>query len=88
MIEKSKAHGMYYFALFAILSLGMAFTLHVAYSKQVQMVAIVVTAVFYVLFGIVHHKANHDLTAKIVIEYMLIASLGMIVVSFFLKGAS
>ncbi len=87
MIQKSKTHIIYYLALFTIVMLGIIFALHMAYSRQGQMLIVVVTTFFYVLLGIVHHKANHDLTAKIVIEYMLIGALGMTIVSFFLNGA-
>jgi hypothetical protein len=33
-----------------------------------------------------HHAGNHTITAKIVIEYILIGSLGLTVILFLLKG--
>ncbi len=87
MIEKSRAHIVYYLALFTTLMLGVVFALHMTYSRQSQMIIVVVTTFFYVLLGVVHHKANHDITVKIVIEYILIGALGMTIVSFFLNGA-
>lgn len=44
---------------------------------QMQMIAIVMTAFFYVLWGIVHHMIHHDITAKIVIEYILIGAVAV-----------
>ncbi len=82
-----KNHIGYYTFLFTILALGVFLSQQVSYSRQLQMLTVVITAFFYVGFGIIHHLANHDLTAKIVIEYMLIGGLVITVVSFVLKGA-
>ena len=86
MNEKIKEHFGYYVSLFVILALGGILTLQFSYSRQLQMLTVVITALFYVTLGIIHHSQNHDLTPKIVIEYVLIGSLGMIMVSFLLKG--
>lgn len=50
------------------------------------MLAVVITSLFYVGWGILHHFVHHDLNAKIVVEYVLIGSLGMTVVLFIIKG--
>lgn len=72
----------YYFSLVVILILGFYLSLQTAYDKQLQFLTFVLTACCYVVWGIVHHIVHHDLTAKIVIEYVLIGSLGMAVVLF------
>lgn len=86
MSKEVKDHIGYYVSLCFILVLSGILTLHFSSDRGLQMLTVVVTAIFYVLIGIVHHKENHDLTAKIVVEYVLIASLGMVMVSFLLKG--
>ncbi|MFH1832577.1 MAG: hypothetical protein ABH816_00220 [Candidatus Levyibacteriota bacterium] len=80
-----KKHLIYYSSLFAILSLGFVITFNLAPDKRLQTMGVVMTAFFYVTWGILHHFINHDLTVKIVVEYILIGSLGMTIVLFLLK---
>ena len=85
-IEAVKKHLGYYVSLLIVLILATILILQFSFNKQLQMLTVVITTLLYIIFGIIHHKENHDLTAKIVIEYVLIGSLGMIIVSFLLKG--
>lgn len=39
------------------------------------------TGVFYVVWGMVHHHRSHHLTAPLVLEYLLVAILGMLFVN-------
>lgn len=75
----------YYFSLALILILGFFLSQEFSYEPQIQLLIIVMTACFYVLWGILHHVIHHDLNAKIVIEYVLIGSLGMSLMLFLLK---
>lgn len=80
-----KKHFGYYISLFAILFLGFL----IAYSsadKQFQFLIAVLTAFLYALWGILHHAINHELTAKIMVEYVLMAALGTALIFFLLKG--
>lgn len=86
MKTRIKEHIAYYISLSAVLALGVIFSLQMSYSKQMQLLVVVITTFFYVTIGIIHHRANHDLTVKIVIEYVLIGSLGMTIISFLLRG--
>jgi len=86
MNHRVKSHIGYYIGLFAILGLGLVGTIAVFYDTRLQMLSIFLTAFFYIAWGILHHLINHDLTAKIVVEYVLIGSLGVTVVFFLLKG--
>lgn len=85
-MSKSKTHSAYYISLILILALGFFLILQNQYGRAFQLTAAVLTAIFYCLWGIVHHYVHHDITAKIVLEYVLIASLGMSVILFLLKG--
>ena len=87
MKERLKEHIVYYISLFAVLTLGMFIALKMSYNKQTQLLVVVITTFFYVVLGIIHHKANHDLSTKIVIEYVLIGSLAMTIIAFLLRGA-
>ncbi len=70
--------GMLLFAIFIIPRLS--------YARQLQMILVVAIAIFYVVWGILHHIIHHDISTKIVIEYILIGSLGMTIILFLLKG--
>ena len=41
---------------------------------------LVAAAVAYVVWGIIHHYIHEDLHASVVIEYILVASLGLVVI--------
>lgn len=86
MIKKSKHTG-HYVSLLLILGLGFL-GLKLSYPNRIlEMQIIILTAVFYVIWGITHHHQNHSLNSKIVIEYILIAALGIAVLLFFITGS-
>ena len=76
----------YYISLIFILSLGLFFIILAAPNKNLQLILVLLTTLFYILFGTVHHLINHDLNTKVVIQYVIIGALGVTVVFFFLKG--
>ncbi len=87
MIKKIVTHNIfYYLSLFLILAIGLFLALYTSYDKALQMAMIVITGFSYVVWGIIHHLIQHDLHPKIVIEYILIGSLGMTIVLYLLKG--
>ena len=43
--------------------------------------ATIVFSIFYIIWGIWHHLRSNYLTSKIVLEYFLVATLGVIIVS-------
>lgn len=87
MILKSIGkHIGYYFSLITILALGIFLSLQTSGDRQLQMLIMVMTVFFYVLWGILHHLLEHDLSIKIVIEYVLIGSLTMSIVLFLVRG--
>ncbi len=85
MKKRVISHVGYYVSLIAILLFGFILA-SLSSDKHLQMVIVILTALFYVIWGILHHLINHDLTAKIVVEYILIGSLGLAAVFFLLKG--
>ncbi|MBI2614016.1 MAG: hypothetical protein HYW62_04570 [Candidatus Levybacteria bacterium] len=83
MLTKFYKHSLYYVFLVVILSLGFLLTQNNS-NKTFQIGVVVVTTFFYVLWGIMHHLINHDLSIKIVIEYILIGSFGLAIIFFLL----
>lgn len=83
-----KNHIRYSISLLLIFILSIVLITQLNASKQLQMIVIVFTSIFYVVWGISHHILHHDISVKIVVEYTLIGSLGMVIMLFFLKGGS
>lgn len=84
MLLNLKKHAIYYFSLLTILFLGVFFAFQVSYDRQIQIIIVIITALLYVLLGILHHVVNHDLNKKIVIEYILMGGLGISIILFIL----
>ena len=76
-----KKHRFHYLILLAIVALAVSLTHIFMGNKNAQFIVICAFALVYSVYGILHHSLEHDLTIKIVIEYVLIA---LLVVSVFL----
>ncbi|MFZ5933146.1 MAG: hypothetical protein ACOYT7_03690 [Patescibacteria group bacterium] len=73
-------HLPHYLALFGILLVGgLSFALF-SYDRVFQVAIAVATAVSYVVWGLVHHMLHKDLHLSVFIEYLLVASLGLIII--------
>jgi hypothetical protein len=86
MYKKFKKHLGYYISLILILSLGLISILLTSPNIEMQAAIVFLTVFFYVLWGILHHLINHELTIRIVIEYVLIGALGISILFFTLSG--
>jgi len=86
MYQKLKKHFGYYLSLSAILLLGLALILLTSPNIKSQSLIILLTVFFYILWGTLHHLINHELTLKIVVEYVLIGALGISILFFMLMG--
>ncbi len=76
----------YYFSLIGLLLLGFLLVYFASPNRELQMLAFTITALFYVSWGILHHKINNELTVRIVVEYVLIGCFGMSIMFFLFKG--
>ena len=86
MYQKLKKHFGYYLSLLAILLLGLVLILLASPNIKLQSLVISLTVFFYVLWGVLHHFINHELTLRIMIEYVLIGALGISVIFFMMLG--
>lgn len=86
MTKKFLKHFGYYFVLFLIFTIGFIATIFSSANLNLQILIIVCTVIFYILWGIWHHKKTHELTAKITIEYILIGLLGLSIIFFIFMG--
>jgi hypothetical protein len=86
MYKKLKTHLAYYISLLTILCLGLFLVILTSPNIIQQSLVILMTVFFYVLWGVVHHLINHELTARIVIEYVLIGGIGVALLFFVIIG--
>ena len=85
MFVKLYKHTEYYISLIIILSLGFLLAYTNRSNRSFQILVISATTFFYVLWGMIHHLINHDLNAKIVVEYVLIGTFGLTIIFFLLS---
>lgn len=76
----------YYLFLIIILSAGVSLIYFLSPDSGLQMSAAVMLSLLYAVYGITHHFLQHNLVAKIVIEYILIAGLGIAISLFIFRG--
>jgi len=78
-LMRVRQHLGYYIAFTLVQILGLIVVLLAAGDRQMQLIAILATTFFYFIFAVAHHFLNHDLNAKIVLEYALMGCLGLTV---------
>lgn len=81
-----KKHLGYYVSFFIILFAGIFLVYQQQGDKQLQLDFVILLSFAYVVWGILHHAIHHSLGLRIVIEYIVIALLGIAVVFFILNG--
>lgn len=75
MISDISKHSNHYSVLAMIVSLGLLLFILTGSSAILQMLVVVLVSSTYVIWGVVHHHLLQDLTAEIVLEYLIIAVL-------------
>jgi hypothetical protein len=73
-------HLPHYVPLAAIILAGVFGFLIFSYDQAFQIMILVAVSVSYVLWGVIHHKIHDDLSLFVIIEYLVIATLGLVVV--------
>jgi len=80
MIKTFFYHFPHYMTLIGILFAGLLGFFIFSYDRPFQVIISIAVAVSYVAWGITHHILHKDFHALIVVEYLLVASLGLVVV--------
>lgn len=80
MMKDIAKHIPHYLALIGIFIAGLVAFWVFSYNRAFQMVIAIAVAVAYVAWGIIHHAIHRDLYLIVVLEYIIIASLGLFVV--------
>lgn len=69
----------HYVALASILGAGFSTFIYYRFSKESQAIVVLLTALLYIFWGVIHHKLIHYLTREIIFEYILVAVIGSLV---------
>lgn len=78
-------HIHYYVALLVMQVIGFLVMLSLNGNHDLQITMIIVSTIGYVAWAILHQRLEHNLTSKIVVEYMLFGAFGIIVSLFFFR---
>lgn len=79
-------HYKYYLSLFLILFFGSLSLINSNNNRQLQILVVISTTFLYILTALIHHYLEHNLTAKIVVEYILIGGLAVSAFMFLVSG--
>lgn len=79
-MKKFAHHLPHYLSLFGILSFAAAGLVLFSWDKALQMAVGVATTAAYVAWGVVHHAYHEDLYLPVLLEYIIVAVLGLVIV--------
>lgn len=86
MISLTRKHWFYYGFLCVVLGFGLMVILLSPGNKELQISTVILMAVFYIVWAIIHHIVDHDMSAKVMLEYILIGMVGIAIVYFVLSS--
>lgn len=81
-----KKHLGYYVSFLLIVGASIFLVFQNMSDKNLILIFVSFFAASYVLWGILHHLVHHSVTLRIVIEYIVVALLGVAVIFFILNG--
>lgn len=81
-----KKHLGYYISFFLILFGGIFLVFQAQGDKTLELEFVILLSVSYVVWGILHHLVHHSVNIKVVLEYIVVALLGIAVIFFILNG--
>ena len=73
-------HLPHYASLFGILFVGTLAFVFFSYDRVFQMGVALAVAVSYVVWGAIHHYIHKDLHFAVIVEYLVVAILGLVMV--------
>jgi len=85
--KRHAIHHSHFIILLIILGIGAAAILLTTYYRPYQIAAVILTSLAYFSWGIIHHYKQKELHSEIIIEYLLIAIFGaVLLISVILKA--
>lgn len=81
-----KKHLGYYISFLLILGVSIFLVFQNQGDKGLILEFVGLFAISYVIWGILHHLVHHSVSVRVVIEYIVVALLGVAVIFFILNG--
>lgn len=82
MVNLFKSHKLYYLSFTALMLLCLALIFKTVDTPDVRFIVLLLTVFLYIFWGIAHHILHHDVSLRIVLEYLLVGGLGISLVLF------
>lgn len=82
-----KKHWHYYFLLSSLFIVGLSLAAFNGITRQLQLMIVITIACAYCILGVFHHMKEHSINLKIVLEYIIIAMLG-VSIAFYIASAN
>ena len=79
-MKKHAKHIPHYLSLIGIFAAGLIGFLLFSYDRTFQIAITIAIAISYVVWGLVHHHLHEDLHLSVIIEYIVVAALGLVIV--------
>lgn len=74
----SSKHLPHYLSLFGIFAAAIVGFIVFSYDRDFQVAIAVAVSASYFVWGVVHHSMHKDLEIKVVLDYLVVALLGMV----------
>ncbi len=81
MISEFTKHKFHYLILLIILGLGTFFILTFRFNPTAKLLSLILTALFYFIWGIWHHRQADHLRLEVVLEYFLVSLLAVLIIN-------
>ena len=79
-MKKYAKHFPHYLSLVGLFAVGLIGFLLFSYDRNFQIAITIAIAISYVVWGLVHHHIHKDLHLSVVVEYIVVAALGLVIV--------
>jgi hypothetical protein len=79
-MHKNLKHLSHYFSLITIFAAGIIGFYAFSYDRSFQLSVLIALALSYISWGIIHHTIHKDICLAIVLEYIVVAILGVVMV--------
>ena len=79
-MKELKRFLMHYGSLLTVVSMGFVGVIFFSYNKWIQAGILVAVATSYVVWGVTHHHIHKNLYLSVILEYVLIATVGLVIV--------
>ena len=78
--KKATKHVKHYLPLVGILFAGLLGFIAFSYDRAFQLIILTAVACAYVAWGLIHHYLHDDLHLFVIVEYIVVATLGLVIV--------